>query len=493
MAAIGIPAEAVLDIAALFEDSAHLIGGKWVPARSGQTIEVLNPATGELIAKVPRGDKADVDDAVAAAAAAFPAWRDMNPILRAELLMKWANLMDKYAVEIDLLECMEVGHPSMRPPIAQSIRTAAGAADKVLATTLPTMSDETLGLTLREPFGVTGILIAWNAPGPSLPKRLVGPLVTGNTAVIKPAEDAPLTILLLMKLAHEAGIPAGVVNVVTGYGLEAGEALTRHPGVRKYSFTGSAETGRKVLEAAATHLAPVNLELGGKSPQIVFADADLDRAVPAIVAGIIGNAGQACAAGSRVVVERSVKDELVARLKESFEKVTVGYWFEKVQMGPLVNAKQEQRVLGYIQSGIDEGATLVIGGKKMTGPKWDSGAFIEPTIFDDVRPDMKIAQEEIFGPVLAVLAFDTEAEALEMANGTKYGLVSFLWTKDAGRAVRFSHRVEAGAVFVNTFMGMGALNIPAGGFKSSGYGRISSTESLLEWTQVKAVVIDGRP
>lgn len=484
-----IPPEALLDVQALLPDGTHLIAGEWVRGHSGEVIEVLNPATQDLLATVPRGTAEDIDASVRAAEEAFASWRETSPTVRGELLYRWAELCGDHAEEIDLLECLEVGHPSLLPSLIPGIiRYVAGVADKLHGQSLPTTNLDVMGLTLREPFGVCGILIPWNGPSWSFSKRAVAPLVAGNTLVVKPGEDAPLTLLYMVKLAHEAGIPPGVINVVTGYGQEAGEALTHHRGIKRLSFTGSPETGARVMAAASTNVVPVHLELGGKSPQVVLRDAPLEKAIPLIAAGIVANSGQSCAAGSRVVVDESIRSEVVEALKAALEKVTVGLWYENVDMGPLVSAKQEQRVLDYIEIGKKEGARLVTGGNKITGGRYDRGFFVEPTLFDDVRPDMRIAQEEIFGPVLSVIGFEDESEALAIANGTRYGLVSAVWTRDVNRAVKLARRIDAGLVSINTLMGMGAIGVPAGGYKHSGFGRISSAESVLEWTQTKAVV-----
>ncbi|MGH2916622.1 MAG: aldehyde dehydrogenase family protein, partial [Solirubrobacteraceae bacterium] len=317
-------------------------------------------------------------------------------------------------------------------------------------------------------------------------------IATGNTIMLKPAEDAPLTPLLMARLAHEAGIPPGVINVVCGYGAEAGDALARNPGIRRMSFTGSPETGSRVMAACATNLVPVHLELGGKSPQVVLRDAPLEKAIPTIVRSITLNTGQICAAGSRVVVDEAIREQVVQGLAEGFSKVRVGSWHEDVDMGPLISAKQEQRVLDYLDSGREQGARVVVGGDKLTGERYDGGYFIAPTIFDDVAPEMRIAQEEIFGPVLSVLSASDEERALEIANGTRYGLVASVWTRDVGRAVRLARRIEAGQVSINTLWSGGVIGAPFGGYKSSGFGRTVSAESILDYTQLKSVIVDGR-
>jgi aldehyde dehydrogenase (NAD+) len=478
----------------LVVDGAQLIGGEWVPSRTGRTIDVINPANLDLIARVPQSDAGDIDEAVRAAEAAFPAWRDMNATARAGLLFRWADLIEQNSSQLDSLESQEVGRPSWGPPpMAGQLRFIAGQADKVQGVSLPTYSPDTVGYTLREPYGVVGAIIPWNAPGPMFVTEVGAAIAAGNTIVIKPAEDAPLTPLALAKLSIDAGIPAGVINVVTGYGSEAGAAIPDHPRIRRVGFTGSPQTGRIIMETCARHLTPLHLELGGKSPQVIFPDADLESAIPSIAMGITLNTGQICAAGSRVVVLRSVHDEVVERLATQLQKVTVGPWHEPVNMGPLINEKQHSRVTGYIELGTQQGATLVTGGARPRGPEFERGYFVEPTLFDDVSPDMRIAQEEIFGPVLSVITVDDEAEAIEVANGVDYGLVASVWTQSVGTAVRMSRALQAGQVAVNSSLGAGVIGGPFGGYKNSGFGRTMGADSVLDWTQVKTVSMREAP
>jgi aldehyde dehydrogenase (NAD+) len=325
----------------------------------------------------PRGRADDIDAAVRAAAAAFPAWRDASPVARADALNRWADLCRRHEQEIDTLESMEVGQPHWGPsPVPRTLAYVASLADKITGQTLPTSAPGVLGMTVREPYGVCGCIIPWNVPGPIMVTDVAPAIAAGNTIVVKPAEDAPLTCLLLGKLAMEAGIPPGVVNIVTGYGAEAGEALPAHPLVRRMSFTGSPETGSEVMAACAKNLIPLHLKLGGKAPQIVLSDAKLERAVRTIVRSITLNTGQVCAADSRLLVSQDMHDELVEAVAEEFSKVSVGPWHEDVQMGPLISARQEQRVLSYFDIGRQEGAEVITGGHKLAGEKYDQGFFV---------------------------------------------------------------------------------------------------------------------
>jgi aldehyde dehydrogenase (NAD+) len=481
-----------LNIGSLIPDGKQFINGEWVSAANNQTIDVIDPSNQRPLATIARGDAADIDAACRAAQAAFPAWRDTNPATRANLLRRWAEVCAEHGEELGMLEAQEVGRPYRGPSmVGNTLIYVSGMADKVTGTTLPSSRPDVLGMTLREPFGVCGAIIPWNVPGGLMIGDVAPAIAAGNTIVVKPAEDAPLACLLLAKLAHEAGIPAGVINVVTGYGSEAGAALPLHPLVRHMSFTGSPETGSKVMEACSRNLVPLHLELGGKSPQVVMRDADLSKAVPTIVRQLIQNTGQICYTGTRLLVEEALRPQIVEAVAAEMQKVRIGAWNEDIDMGPLINAKQEQRVFGYLGLGQEEGARIVTGGHKPDGEQYERGFYVEPTLFDNVSPDMRIAQEEIFGPVLSVLTFDNPDQALEIANGTKYGLAASVWTSDVGRAIRIVRGLQAGQVYVNTYGPAGVIGAPFGGYKHSGFGRTMGADTILEYTQIKSVIING--
>jgi betaine-aldehyde dehydrogenase len=478
-------------------DLQMIIGGESVAAADGQTFDVVNPATGELLARAPLGGKADVDRAVAAAQAAFDdpkGWSSWSAAKRGRALLKYANLVKDHIEELAQLESRNVGKPikSARGEalaVSLVLEYYAGAATKLFGETIPT-SRPGLDFTLREPIGVCGLIVPWNFPMNMASWKLGPALAAGNTAILKPASYTPLTAIRLGELALEAGIPAGVVNVITGPGGSAGAALAAHPGVGKVAFTGETTTGQEIMRLAANNVKKVSLELGGKSPNIVFADADLEKWAAEAPYAVFDNAGQDCTARSRIFVEASVHDRAVELLTAATEKVKLGDPMdEATEMGSLVSFKQRERVLGYVEAGREEGAELVTGGEAPSGNPFDLGAYLQPTIFDACRPDMRIVREEIFGPVVTVIPFTDEAEAIRLANDTIYGLSGSIWSRDIGRALRVARAVRAGTLSVNTNASV-HTEAPFGGYKMSGIGRELGMHALELYTEVKNVFVD---
>ncbi|MCL4869478.1 MAG: aldehyde dehydrogenase family protein [Anaerolineae bacterium] len=467
------------------------INGEWVPSRSGQWFETVNPATEEVLAQIARGNKDDVHEAVAAARQAFTGpWSQLKPKERARLLFDLARAIEQQIEPLAHLETLDSGKPL---PLARKevLSTAryfeyyAGAADKFHGDSIP-LGPDYVDFTLREPVGVTAHIVPWNMPLNMIGRSVAPALATGNTAVVKPAEQTPLTALYLADMMNDLGFPAGVYNVVTGYGEEAGGTLSTHPDIDSITFTGSVETGRRIMHAAATHIKPVVLELGGKSPNIIFADADLEIAVAEAAKGIYANSGQICSAGSRLLVEKRVKEEFVARLSQRAAQMRVGPGLDSPDMGPVVSQEQYERVLDYIQIGQQEGAALVTGGQRPA--QFERGYFIAPTILDGVRPQTRVAQEEIFGPVLTVLTFEDEEEALHIANGVNYGLVAGIFTNNINHALRLATRIKAGQIYINEYFA-GGEETPFGGYKQSGFGREKGLDALHNYTQVKNIAI----
>lgn len=472
-----------------------LLAGKRVPALAGKTTTLINPATSEPLAVVAEAGAEDIDAAVQSAHRAFheSSWRKLNSRERTRMLLRLATLLREHTEELGRLESRNVGKPinDARDEVgtaANCFEYYAGAINKVGGNTIPVAAPG-VSLTFREPLGVCGLILPWNYPLVIAAWKIAPALAMGNTVVVKPAEQTPLTTLRLAELALEAGIPAGVFNVVPGEGVPAGEALVRHPLVRKISFTGSTEIGKHVMRLAADGLKRVTLELGGKSANLVFADANFERAVASAASSLLGNTGQDCCARSRLLIERSIYDKFVAALIEIFQKVQVGDPFdEKTEMGPLISLGHRERVCGYIESGRSEGATLLCGGNVPETGMLGRGAFLHPTLFADVRPNMKIAQEEIFGPVLAVMPFDTEAEAVTIANNSLYGLSGSIWTRDIERALRVARAVETGVLSINTGSSV-HLEAPFGGVKHSGIGRELGLAALEHYSDLKSVFI----
>jgi aldehyde dehydrogenase (NAD+) len=481
-----------LDVHSLLPVGKHLIGDRWVAAESGEEIEVLDPSSGTVISRVPAAGAADVAAGVAAAQSAFEEWSALSPRKRAQALIDWSQLLTAWGDRIASLESMEVGRVyTGASEVGRTVAYFAGLADKLTGLSLPTDKSTALAFTLREPRGVCAAIVPWNAPSVLMMKSVAPALAAGNAIVVKPAEDAPLTCQLIGKLALEAGLPPGLLTVITGYGPAAGQPLVAHPDVQHVSFTGSTATGRAVARIGAERLIPVHLELGGKSPQIIMDDADVDSAVPQVVSFVVRNAGQICYAGTRLLVHRSISAKVIDAVADQMRAIQVGGAFDGAQMGPLISAKQLQMVLGYIEAGQAGGATLVTGGSRVARPDLEGGNFVEPTVFADVTPQMRIAQEEIFGPVLSVITFEDAEEAIRIANDTRYGLTASVWTRDVGRVVQFIRKLDAGQVYVNTYGASGMIGAPFGGYKESGSGRTDAAETILEFTQLKAALIDG--
>ena len=470
------------------------ISGEWTPARSGQTFEAIDPSTEEVLAGVARGDARDVDDAVRAAWEAFGQWRRVTPAKRGRLLYGVARELEARVDEFAELETLDTGKPlgHARGEISGCVAYLdyyAGAADKIHGETVP-LGPDYLNYTVREPLGVTAHIVPWNMPLSMVCRSLAPALAAGNTAVVKPAEQTPLTALLFAEVFLKLGFPPGVYNVVPGFGHEAGKALSEHPGIDSITFTGSVETGRNILRAAAEHVKPVVLELGGKSPQVIFADTDLDLAAGEVAKGIYSNTGQYCDAGSRLVVEEEAREPLLDRLLEHSRRIKLGRGMDDPDMGPLVSAEHLERVLGYIDTGQREGANMLIGGR---AEELKRGYFVSPTVFDEVESKMRIAQEEIFGPVLSVLSFSGDDEAATIANDSDYGLAAGIFTRDIDRALRFADEIQAGYVMINEYF-TGGMGSPFGGYKQSGIGREKGLVALDNYTQIKNVVVKvGHP
>jgi acyl-CoA reductase-like NAD-dependent aldehyde dehydrogenase len=469
----------------------QVIGGDWVAALDGGEFDVLDPSTGERLTAVPAGRAGDIDRAVAAARAAFEDWRRVAPAVRGRVCNQVALALRAEVDALAELGARDGGLPL--PAVARDVEAAAryfeyygGLADKIGGEVVP-LGEGYLDYTRRQPWGVCAVVVPYNSAFQILARSAAPALAAGNVVAAKAAPQAPLGPLALARVAEAAGLPAGTLNIVTGFG-EAGAALVGHPGVDRVTFTGSEATGRLVLSAANENFTPVTLELGGKSPQIVFANADLEVAAATIVDSLVWSAGQVCSAGTRVLVERPVRGEVVEAIVERMRATEVGRAIDGPQMGPLIDAAQRDKVMAAIAGGRASGAALLAGGGVPAGVD-PGGFYVEPTVFDDVDSGSDLVQEEIFGPVLSIQSFADEREAVALANGTRFGLMASIWTGDVSRAHRVADRLDCGQVFVNTYSAGTGIEIPFGGFKRSGVGREKGVAGFLEYTQIKNVCV----
>ena len=476
-----------------FDTTQVCIAGRWRAGHTGQTLPLLNPSDGSVLAHIARGTAADIDAAVLAAQAALNGeWGTLTATERGRVLMKMSAAVLTQVDELARLEALDVGKPLKQGradavALARYLEFYGGAADKVLGETIPFVNGYT-ALTLREPHGVTAHIVPWNYPMQIIGRSVGAALAMGNACVLKPAEEACLTALAFARIATDCGLPAGALNVVPGLGEEAGAALSAHPGVRHISFTGSVMVGGLIQAAAAKNAVPVTLELGGKSPQLVFDDADLDAALPFLVNAGIQNAGQTCSAASRILVQRGVFDAVVQRMAERYRALQVGPALDDLDVGPVISRRQQEIVEGYLalvrDSGLQIAAQATLPATLPAG-----GCYVPPTLVADVSPQHRLAQEEVFGPVQAVIPFDTEAQALTIANGTNFGLVAGVWTRDGSRALRLARKLQCGQVFINNYGAGGGIELPFGGVKHSGHGREKGFEALYGFSTLKTVAI----
>jgi aldehyde dehydrogenase (NAD+) len=472
-----------------------ILNGERAEASDGKTFDVYDPSSGDVLASVAKATKADVDRAVRAAHVALEskAWGGMLPAERGRIMFRMAQALRERLDELATLESRDNGKPlrQARTDVqvaARYFEFFAGIADKIMGNTIP-LGPGFLDYTIREPIGVSAQIVPWNYPIQIGARGVAPALAAGCAVVLKPSSEAPMTALRLGEIAIECGLPPGVLNVVPGTGAEAGTALASHPDINQLTFTGSVDVGIEVAKMAAQNVVPVVMELGGKSPNIVFADADLDLAAQGVANAIFQNAGQTCSAGSRLLVERSAHDAFVARLSQRAKTMRLGPGVSDPDMGPIISKRQLETIERYVDIGKKEGAGVAAGGQRPNDPSLGRGFFFQPTLLDHVSPDMRVAQEEIFGPVLAILTFSDVEEAANLANRSQYGLVAGIWTRDINKAMALSSAIKSGQVFINTYGAGGGVELPFGGYKKSGYGREKSLESLASYTQVKNVCI----
>ncbi len=471
----------------------HFIANQHQPASNGHTLPVIDPSDGQAYDAIQRGTPADIDRAVQAARACYEGtWQKLNAAERGRLLMRLSQKVAEHAEELALIEQRDCGKPTKQAradaaALARYFEFYSGACDKLHGETIPYLDGYSV-LTWREPHGVTGHVIPWNYPMQIFGRSVGGALAAGNVCVIKPSEDACLSLLRVARLAAECGFPAGAINIVTGYGHEVGDALARHPGIDHISFTGSPRVGTLIEQAAAERHCPVTLELGGKSPQILFEDADLDAALPMVVNAIVQNAGQTCSAGSRLLVQESIYEQVLERLADAFSRLRVGPAPLDLDVGPLIRASQQQRVWDFLADAQVAGIQMVAQGQ-IVDEAPDTGFYQAPTLLRDVPIDHRLAQEEVFGPVLAAMSFRDEDHAVQLANATPFGLVTGIWTRDGGRQLRMARRVRAGQIFINNYGAGGGVELPFGGYRASGHGREKGFEALYGFTVLKTVAI----
>ena len=471
----------------------NFIDNASVPSLSGHTLPVIDPSDGQPFDELQRSDARDIDRAVRSARACFDEhWGRLSAAERGRLLMALSRKIAEHADELAALEQRDCGKPTQQAradatALARYFEFYAGACDKLHGETLPYQSGYSV-FTWREPHGVTGHVIPWNYPMQIFGRSVGGALAAGNCCVVKPAEDACLSLIRVAQLAAECGFPPGAINIVTGYGHEVGDALARHPGIDHISFTGSPKVGTIIQQVAAERHCPVTLELGGKSPQIVFADADVEAAIPVILNAIVQNGGQTCSAGSRVLIQQSIYDQMLERLGAAFEALRVGPASMNLDVGPLIRQSQQQRVWDFLSDAQTDGIPTVAQGQ-IVDEAPETGFYQAPVLLADVPVAHRVAQEEVFGPVLSAMPFRDEDHAVELANATRFGLVAGVWTRDGARQFRMARRVKSGQVFINNYGAGGGVELPFGGYKSSGYGREKGFEALYGFTVLKTVAV----